>query len=165
KPFMMRLADDHYELDISRARTLLGWQPRHRLKDELPAMIRALKQDPARWYKANGITPPPLVAEAVEAGQHPEQLRRRYEAMRQQQHGAHRWAHFTNLALGAWLVTQPPLIGVAEPMLAATEVALGLLVIVFASLSLSWQLGWARWACAGAGVLVMAAPFVFWTDS
>ncbi len=165
KPFMMRLADDHYELDITRARQLLDWQPRHRLKDELPQMIRALKQDPERWYQANGIPPPPQVAEAVDAGEHPEQLRQRHEQMRQREHSANRWAHFANIALGAWLVTQPPLIGVGEPLLAATEVALGLMVILLASLSLSWQLGWARWACAGVGVLVMAAPFLFWTGN
>src|SRR5690606_6938184 len=142
KPFMMRLADDHYELDVRRARELLGWQPRHWIRDGLPAMVNAPKQDPAGWYKANGITPPAQVIEAVEAGQHPEQLRQRHEQMRQQVHGANRWAHFMNIALGIWLVTQPPLIGVGEPLLAATEVALGLLVILFASLSLSWQLGW-----------------------
>ena len=31
KPFMVMMADDHYELDISRARELLGWEPKHRL--------------------------------------------------------------------------------------------------------------------------------------
>ncbi len=165
KPFMMRLADDHYELDLRRAHALLGWQPRHWIRDELPAMVRALKRDPVGWYRANDITPPPMVAEAADAGRHPEQLRRDHEAMRRREHGAHRWAHFANLALGLWLVTQPPLIGVGEPLLAATEVALGLVVILFAALSLSWQLGWARWGCAAAGVLVMAAPFVFWTDN
>src|SRR5688500_14237502 len=55
KPFMVAMADDHYELDITRARNLLGWEPRHRLKDALPAMIAALKRDPAKWYEANGI--------------------------------------------------------------------------------------------------------------
>lgn len=165
KPFMMKLADDHYELDVRRASHLLGWQPRHWIRDELPAMVKVLKQDPAGWYEANGITPPAQVSEAMEAGEHPEQLRQRHEQMRRQMQADNRWAHFVNIALGIWLVTQPPLIGVGEPLLAATEVALGVLVILFASLSLSWQLGWARWACAGLGVLVMAAPFVFWTEN
>ena len=75
KPFMVRMADDHYELDISRARELLDWEPRHRLKHELSAMIAALKKDPAGWYKANRITPPPEIAEAAEAGKNPERLR------------------------------------------------------------------------------------------
>ena len=53
KPFMVAMADDHYALDIRRARELLGWEPRHRLKDELPRMVAALKNDPAGWYKTN----------------------------------------------------------------------------------------------------------------
>ena len=36
KPFMVAMADDHYALDIGRARELLGWEPRHRLIDWLP---------------------------------------------------------------------------------------------------------------------------------
>ena len=40
KPFMVRMADDHYELDISRARQLLGWEPTAPAQGhELPAMI------------------------------------------------------------------------------------------------------------------------------
>ena len=31
KPWMIDLADDHYELDIGRARALLNWSPRHSL--------------------------------------------------------------------------------------------------------------------------------------
>ncbi len=58
KPFMVRMADDHYALDIGRARDLLGWVPGRRLKDELPAMIAALKRDPKGWYEANGVTSP-----------------------------------------------------------------------------------------------------------
>jgi nucleoside-diphosphate-sugar epimerase len=165
KPFMVRMADDHYELDISRARQLLGWEPRHRLKDSLPAMVAALKQDPKGWYEANGLTPPPVIAEAAEAGTHPERLRVRHETKLRREHESHRWAHFVNIALGVWLVMQPPLIGVEESWLIWTEVVLGAALILFASLSLSWRLGWARWACAGIGALVMAAPFLFWTDN
>jgi hypothetical protein len=163
RPFMMWLADDHYDLDISRARKLLGWEPRHSIKQELPAMVRSLKKDPIGWYKRHGIAPPSEMAEAAEAGHHPEEMRQRYEAQRIAEHGANRWAHFINMALGAWLVTQPPMIGVAEPWLAASEVLLGLAVILLSALSLSWHLGWARWATAGVGALVMGIPFLFWT--
>jgi nucleoside-diphosphate-sugar epimerase len=58
KPFMVLMADHHYALDISRARALLDWTPRHRLKDELPAMTANLKRDPPCWYSANMVTPP-----------------------------------------------------------------------------------------------------------
>ena len=163
KPFMVRMADDHYELDITRARQLLGWEPRHRLKHRLPDMIRALKQDPAAWYEANGLTPPPEIAEAKEAGHHPEGVRRQHEAKVRREHRANRWAHFSNIALGVWLVTQPPMIQVEEPWLARSEIVLGAALILFATLSLSWRMGWARWASAAVGALVMAAPFLFWT--
>ena len=163
KPFMVRMADDHYDLDISRARALLGWEPRHRLKDELPAMVARLKEDPAAWYKANSVTPPPFVTEAAAAGLHPETIRQRHERQLRAEHRHSRWAHFVNVALGIWLVTQPPMIGVAEPWLARGEVALGAALILFAALSLSWRLGWARWVCAGIGAAVMGLPFLFWT--
>lgn len=163
KPFMVAMADDHYELDITRARELLGWEPRHRLKDRLAGMIEVLKEDPTAWYEANAITPPPAVSEAAEAGKHPEQHRSRYEQRYRHEHRANRWAHFVNIALGFWLVTQPPMIGVQEPWLARSEIALGAALILFASLSLSWRFGWARWICAAIGALVMAAPFLFWT--
>jgi nucleoside-diphosphate-sugar epimerase len=58
KPWMIDLADDHYELDISRAQALLDWQPRHRLIDALPPMVEALKADPAAWYKRHELELP-----------------------------------------------------------------------------------------------------------
>ena len=57
KPFMVNMADDHYALDISRAKSLLDWEPRHRLMDVLPTIIERLQQDPARWYRENGLQP------------------------------------------------------------------------------------------------------------
>lgn len=163
KPFMVMMADDHYELDIGRARRLLGWEPKHRLEDRLPEIVRTLERDPIAWYEANGLTPPPELAEAAEAGEDPGRILRRHEQRYRRAHGANRWAHFANIALGLWLVAQPPLIGVAEPWLARSEIALGAALVLFASLSLSWRMTWARWGAAGVGALVMAAPFVFWT--
>lgn len=165
KPFMVRMADDHYELDISRARKLLGWEPKHRIKDTLPRIITALKRDPVRWYEKNGLTAPPTILEAEERGLDPEEVRREHEALLIEQHRRFRWAHFANIFLGLWLLLQPPLIGVEDPVLAWIEVVLGAGTILFAVLSLSWRMGWARWITAGIGALVMAAPFVLWTDN
>ncbi|AKH18722.1 NAD-dependent epimerase/dehydratase family protein [Sphingomonas sanxanigenens] len=165
KPFMIRLADDHYALDIGRAEKLLGWRPHHRLKDELPKMIAALKRDPLAWYKRNGLRPPHDLAEAAALGKHPEEVRRASDERYRREHSETRWAHFVNFMLGTWLLTQPPLIGVAEPLLRWTEIVSGALLIVFASLSLSWHAPWARWISAAIGAVVMAAPFVFWTDN
>ncbi|MGH2356163.1 MAG: NAD-dependent epimerase/dehydratase family protein [Chloroflexota bacterium] len=58
KPWMIDLADDHYALDITRARTLLGWEPQRRLQDTLPQMVDGLKADPRHWYKENKLDLP-----------------------------------------------------------------------------------------------------------
>jgi nucleoside-diphosphate-sugar epimerase len=55
KPWMIDLSDDHYTFDISRARTLLGWEPRHTLRKSLPTIINGLKSDPAGWYQENKL--------------------------------------------------------------------------------------------------------------
>ena len=58
KPWMVDLATDNVELDITRARTVLGWVPKHSLRATLPKMIPALKADPWTWYRENEIKPP-----------------------------------------------------------------------------------------------------------
>lgn len=55
KPWMIDRANDHYALDITRARTLLGWQPRHSLRSTIPKMIDALKADPVNFYSENDL--------------------------------------------------------------------------------------------------------------
>lgn len=58
KPWMIDRADDHFELDISRAKNLLGWEPKHSLMDTLPEMINNLKADPIAWYEKNNLEIP-----------------------------------------------------------------------------------------------------------
>jgi len=58
KPWMIDLATDNFELDITRAHTILGWKPKHSVRDTLPKMIPALKADPLAWYRENDIKPP-----------------------------------------------------------------------------------------------------------
>ena len=58
KPWMIDFADDHYELDISRARLVLDWEPKRRLRDTLKLMVASLKADPAAWYEAHGFKLP-----------------------------------------------------------------------------------------------------------
>ena len=48
QPWMIDSSNDHYILDISRARLLLGWEPKHRLRDTLPTIVAALKRHPRR---------------------------------------------------------------------------------------------------------------------
>lgn len=165
QPFMTRMASDHYEIDISRARDLLDWQPRHRLADELPAIVATLKADPAAWYDANRITPPPFVSESEAVGEDAEALRARHEKWRRAAHGDTRWAHFVNIALGFWILVQPVIVAVEEPALFWSEMMLGAALILFATLSLSWRLAWARWASAAVAAGIMAIPFLFWTEN
>ncbi|MEW5854869.1 MAG: NAD(P)-dependent oxidoreductase [Myxococcota bacterium] len=60
KPWMIDLSDDHYALDITRARTLLGWEPKRTLRQTLPKMVELLKTDPVEFYRLNKLegTPP-----------------------------------------------------------------------------------------------------------
>ncbi|MFG0266178.1 MAG: NAD-dependent epimerase/dehydratase family protein [Rhodopirellula sp. JB055] len=58
KPFMVDMADDHYALDISRAKDLLGWEPQHSLSSTLPEITELLRSDPENWYRKNGLSTP-----------------------------------------------------------------------------------------------------------
>lgn len=58
KPWMIDRANDHYAIDISRARESLGWEPKRSLRETLPKMVEALKADPRQWFEDNGLTPP-----------------------------------------------------------------------------------------------------------
>jgi len=55
KPWMIAIADDHYELDIRKAEQYLNWMPKHSLNNTLPTIIKELKKDPAQWYKKNQL--------------------------------------------------------------------------------------------------------------
>lgn len=165
RPFMIAMADDHYALDISRARKLLGWEPRHRIRATLPKLVESLKRDPRGWYEANAITPPEWLDTAAEDGGNAEDLRSRHETGYRELHRRYLWAHFFNITLGVWLVTSPPLLGLQSRALALSDVMAGMALIVFAALSLSWRLPWARWVCAAIGAWVMSAPILFWAPT
>ena len=55
KPWMIDLADDHFEMDSSKAKKRLGWKPKHGLRDTLPKMVKNLKSDPKKFYQANKL--------------------------------------------------------------------------------------------------------------
>jgi hypothetical protein len=68
KPWMIDLADDHYALDTSQARRLLGWSPRRSLRDTLPKMVTTLKSDPEAFYRENKLEGEPPARETTTAG-------------------------------------------------------------------------------------------------
>ena len=134
KPWMVEESNDHYVVDISRARQLLGWEPKHSLRDTLPKIVAALKRDPTGWYKTNKLNPA-LVAwygqrpsgaigmpgqaktdslsqagiQNAAAGQTHRAAaddHNHHAMMDAEAHGT-RWAHFTNIGLGLWLAASP----------------------------------------------------------
>ena len=59
KPWMIDRANDHYALDITRARALLGWAPQRSLRRTIPKMVAFLKADPAAFYRENDLNGKP----------------------------------------------------------------------------------------------------------
>ena len=57
RPWMIDRANDHYALDITRARTMLEWEPTRSLRETLPKMAAALTADPLGWYGDNDLEP------------------------------------------------------------------------------------------------------------
>ncbi|EAQ04695.1 hypothetical protein OB2597_05415 [Pseudooceanicola batsensis HTCC2597] len=165
KPFMIRMADDHYELDTSRAADLLGWSPRHSLRETLPAMIANLKADPAGWYEANGLTKPHWLQVAEERGD-PEALRSRREEEFRTAHARNVWAQFLNIGLGGWMMTAPVILGYGgATWMTVSDVAAGLLVMIGSFIALSWRAALVRWGVAAVAAWIMTAPLIFWTES
>ncbi len=119
KPYMVDISDDHYEIDISRARTLLAWNSKHSLRGTLPKMVAALKADPVGWYKANKLNSARVASENVEREQektkeHPKHHRTMMREHMDHMHGMHFdmiWVHFLNMLLGLWLATSPFVFG------------------------------------------------------
>lgn len=98
-----------------------------------------------------------------------------------------RWVHFAAIGLGLWLAASPMILGNADAdevparvtavtlnrglppiewrsmALAWTSVAAGLLIAVFAALSLSKRTAWfAQWATCVLGLILLFAPLAFW---
>jgi nucleoside-diphosphate-sugar epimerase len=65
RPWMIDLADDHYELDVGAAHRHLDWQPRHFIGTDLPHLIARLKDDPVRWYQANHLPLPAALQQSA----------------------------------------------------------------------------------------------------
>ena len=127
KPWMIDRANDHYALDITRARELLDWAPVRSLRETLPKIVAKLKADPLVWYRENGLEmpasltdkPDPDLAAPVEPQPDPTQAPHVHDARGAAGHPdmmveAHRkmlWPHYLNIMLGIWLVTSPFTLG------------------------------------------------------
>lgn len=185
RPFMVELADDHYELDIMQAERLLGWRPVRELRHSLPEMIARLRRDPVRWYQRNKI-PLPVWLEELGQGSVPgPAMVAKDDALCRTEHQRTLWCHFANAGLGLWLVSSPFIFGQAQhwaqalapitpngrglaysdSWMAASDIVTGLLIVLFSLWSLARDAGFARWTVAGLGFWLLFAPLLFWTPS
>jgi len=138
KPWMIDISDDHYALDISRASTLLGWEPRHSLRETLPKILTELKSDPVGWYRENNLR-----AKTVPDGPS--------------------WPHVANMLLGLWLIGTAPALGMTVPALLWSDLVSGAAIILFSALAM--RRAWAAWTVCGVGLWVMSAPLLFWASN
>lgn len=119
----------------------------------------------------------------------PDDRMQRHMAAMQAMHGQMLWVHFAVIALGLWLATSPVVLGGLEAAnvgvrvlevtrsrglpaiearqmaLAVSDVASGLLMVLFGSLSLRWRQRWAQWGTCAVGLWLLAAPLIFWAPS
>ena len=165
KPFMVDLASDHYDLDCSRAKDLLGWQCQHNIYEGLESLVDSLKENPLAWYQANGITPPDWMEAADERNRNPDKLWEKYQNWAQGEHRHNLWAHFIIMGLGAWLITSPPTLDYGSSWMGVSDIVSGLALLVLGGLSLSWRFRLARWASVAVGLWLMFAPLALWTPN
>lgn len=163
KPFMIDLASDHYDLNISKAQKQLDWSPKHRIYQGIAELVDNLKSDPTRWYRNNGITRPDWMQTAEEKHENAEDIRARHEKTYKNQHYRFIWAHFLNIGLAGWLISAPFILGYETQEMTISNIVSGIALFIFASLSLSWRMSLARFGASAVGLWLLAAPLIFWT--
>ncbi len=176
RPWMIDRANDQYELDITRARALLGWEPKRSLRETIPKMIAALKADPVAWYRENDLEPPsdlrakasptPEAARApadatAHAGHGEGHAPEQRPAMAGGPHAAHAeaampeeamahggavWPHVANMVLGLWLMAGAAAMGAPGEGIRLSDLASGALVLFLALLSVSSRPVFKLWA-------------------
>lgn len=165
RPFMVEMANDHYELDTTRARELLDWKPQHSIREVLPKIVENLKTDPLGWYEANGLTPPTWLVAAAERADDPDKPRAQAEHDYRDAHARFLWAPFLNMGLGAWLITSPPTLGYESVLMTWSDIVAGILIMITSFVTLSWRFGLLRWVVAALGFWVMCTPLLFWAPT
>lgn len=194
RPWMVDMADDHYALDITRARRLLDWQPKRSLRTTLPRIVSALKGDPVRWMKTNRLNASKTEAKAPEPRQDPEGDAMGHGASDHAEHMDSMrlntlWCHFAVIALGAWMLTIPWQFSLFDPdtaghvarditqerdlwptamrnaLTAWNDIVSGALLMLFGALSLWKRHAWAQWGTTAVGLWLLFAPIIFWTPS
>lgn len=190
KPWMVDIADDHYALDIGRAQRLLGWEPKHSLDETLPSIIQALEEDPPGWYHANKLNPACVATRKPTSPASPDKGEMHgHMEMMGQMHLKMLWVHFLNIALGLWLIASPFAFGLFDletaqhfvrdvtaerglpapefrnTLIGISDIISGMLIVVFATLSLSQRFSWAQWGSTAVGIWLLFAPLFFWAPT
>lgn len=165
RPFMIDLASDHYHLDTSRVEDYLGWQAKHNIYEGLETLVENLKSNPAKWYENNNIIPPDWIKGAREKDKNAHHLREAHKKNYRFEHAQNIWAHFLNIGLAFWLLTAPFILGYEDQAMQTSNIVSGIVLAIFASLSLSWRMGIMRWGAGLIGLWLLAAPLLFWTPS
>ncbi|SMB83544.1 Vitamin K epoxide reductase [Hymenobacter roseosalivarius DSM 11622] len=73
------------------------------------------------------------------------------------------WTHATNILLGFFLIASPFTFGYQSPAMTYSDIASGVLLIVFSVLSANPFRLWAPWASSFVGLWLLFAPLVFWS--
>jgi len=173
KPWMIERADDHYELDITRAGTLLDWEPKRSLRESIPAMVAFLRRDPLTWYRENKLTPPRKLRKEAPMPEQQPIIKTHHETMEPEEHHAmlrehHQkflWAYLTIVILGCWLMTAPFAFSARLGADAWSDIASGAFLVLFGLLSLNPMRMWAPWGSCFAGIWLLFSPLIFWTPS
>ncbi|MBA3525848.1 MAG: NAD-dependent epimerase/dehydratase family protein [Sphingomonas sp.] len=170
--WMIDEASSHYIVDSGRARQLIGWEPKHSLRETLPRIVAALKADPQQWYKANKLNPAVVAwrdkesADQSGEGSNAHMSHDDHMAQMTQQERSTRWAHFANIGLGLWLASSPgiydgvsaetvkdavlavtadrqlPSVGWRAGALSASDIISGLAIAILGAFSLSKRTAW-----------------------
>jgi hypothetical protein len=93
-----------------------------------------------------------------------ESTRTHHEMMRQMHEGI-LWTNFTNIALGAWLMTSPAMFAYHSLWLVSSDLVSGALIVLFGTLSLWLRFDLARWGICAVGIWLFFAPLVFWAPT
>jgi len=157
-------------------------------------MIRALKDDPVGWYRANKLNvamaaDEQALKQQIETPPAPGPEMKEHMGEMAEMHQNKLWAHLMVVALGAWLLTSPFQFGLFDPEIATltardvtaernlwdpalrnaltgwSNIVSGLLLMLFGTLSLWQRHSWAQWGTTVVGLWLLFAGLVFWTPS
>lgn len=82
--------------------------------------------------------------------------------MAHEHYARYRWVQAVVSMLALWLISSPFALGYHSIALTISDVASGVVALLFVVLALGRERGWASWANAATAFWLLAAPLVFW---